>query len=258
MLHFTQYGEGPQTLVLLHGFMESTEIWQLMTPYLSKEFTIISIDLPGHGESEPIHDVNLMDKMAKDVMEVLIHLQRNRVHLLGHSMGGYTALAFAELYPQSLKSLTLFFSSYFEDNADKKDQRERSLRIISENYKSYANAGIPPLFNPYELEALTGPIQLAKEVALSTPVTGVLASVKGMIERPNRKTVIEELDCKIMFILGRHDQAIDSDKLYKDLPQKANIKAYILDCGHNGHLELPEVCGQVINHELLTNTAIAP
>ncbi|MHA6696451.1 alpha/beta fold hydrolase [Chryseobacterium sp. A321] len=258
MLHFTQHGEGPQTLVLLHGFMESTAIWQLMSPFLSKEFTVVSIDLPGHGDSQPLHEVNFMDKMAKDVMEVLIHLQRKRVHLLGHSMGGYAALAFAELYPQSLKSLTLFFSSYFEDSEDKKDQRARSLRIISENFKSYANAGIPPLFSQFELKALSGPIQLAKEVALATPVEGVLASVKGMMERPNRKAVIEELDCKIMFVLGRHDQAIESDKLYKDLPQKANIKAYVLDCGHNGHLEIPEVCAQVINHELLTNTAIAP
>ncbi len=255
MLHYTLHGDGPQTLVLLHGFMESQSIWQLMETHLSEEFTLIKIDLAGHGDSSVAHEINSMDVMAKDVMEVLIHLQCTRVHLLGHSMGGYIALAFAELYPSYLKSLTLFFSSYFADSREKRDQRERSLRVIAENFKAYALAGIPPLFSPYELKALASEVKLAKEVALQTPVEGVLASVKGMMARPNRRSIIEEMDSKVLIILGRHDGAIDSHSLFKDLPLKSSLKAYMLDCGHNGHLEIPELCAAVINHELLSNTA---
>lgn len=74
-----------------------------------------------------------------------------------------------------------------------------------------------------------------------------------MIERTDKKAVLENLDAKILVIAGKHDNAVKTDVLIKDLPDKTNIKSYILDCGHNGHLEKPEVCGAIINTELLHN-----
>jgi len=253
MLNFEMYGNGKETLVLLHGFMENMSIWDDMQPYLSEDFTLLKIDLPGHGRSEKIAEIQTMGMMAEEVKKVIDDLDLEKVHLLGHSMGGYTSLAFAEKYPENLKSLTLFFSTYFPDDEEKKEQRRKSFRIIEDAFNHYVNAGIPNLFNPDELDILEGKINLAKEIALSTDNLGALACVKGMIERSDRKSVLENLDAKILVLAGKHDNAVKTENTIKNLPDKTNIKSYILDCGHNGHWEKPEICAAIINTELLHN-----
>ncbi len=250
MLHYTVTPTGSIPLVLLHGFLESSEIWKLLEPHLDAKFKIIKIDLPGHGKSPSLFPVNTMELMADAVLEVTSELGLEKFHLLGHSMGGYTALAIGEKSPEKLFSLTLFFSSYFQDSPEKKDLRARSLRVIEENFPAYAKAGIAPLFNPNELDSLKEEMELAKHVALQTSVEGTLASVQGMMERKTRKSVIENLNVTTLVISGKHDQAVSSQELLSDLPERKKIKSYLLDCGHNGHLECPEICASIINFEL--------
>ena len=120
MLNFKRSGKGKQSLVLLHGVMESLEIWRDMLPDLEENFDVIRIDLPGHGKSPVLAEVQTMELMAEAVQEVLIDQNINKFHLLGHSMGGYVSLAYAQKHSQNLKSLTLFFSSYFADDEVKK------------------------------------------------------------------------------------------------------------------------------------------
>lgn len=254
MLNFEVSDNGNETLVLLHGFMENLSIWDDLEPYLSKEFTLVKIDLPGHGHSELYGEVHSMEMMADEVKKVLDDLTfQTNIHILGHSMGGYVALAFAEKYPEYLKTLTLFFSTYFPDDDEKKEQRRRSFQIIQEAFPHYVNAGIPNLFNPDELDILEGKINLAKEIALSTDNLGALACVKGMIDRPDRIAVLENPEIKFLILAGKHDNAVKTETVIKHLPKATNIKSYILDCGHNGHWEKPEVCAAAINTELLHN-----
>lgn len=253
MLNYEISGNGKENLVLLHGFMESLLIWEDLEPFLSKKFRLIKIDLPGHGRSSILGEVHTMELIADEVKKVTDKLNLEKFYLLGHSMGGYVSLAFAEKFPEVLKTLILFFSTYFPDDEEKKEQRRKSFRIVQENFRTYVSAGIPNLFNPNEKDILEGKIEFAKEVAFSTKPEGALASVNGMIERTDKKAVLENLDAKILVIAGKHDNAVKTDVLIKDLPDKTNIKSYILDCGHNGHLEKPEVCGAIINTELLNN-----
>ncbi len=253
MLNYEISGNGTENLVLLHGFMENLLIWEDMESFLSKKFRLIKIDLPGHGRSKSLGKVHHMETMAEKVKEITDKLKLEKFHLLGHSMGGYVALAFAEKFESNLESLTLFFSTYFPDDDEKKELRRKSFRIIQENFSTYVSAGIPNLFNPNEKDILEGKIKLAKEIALSTNPLGALASVKGMIERTDKKNVIENLQSKVLVIAGKHDAAVKTDTMIKDLPNKTNIKSYILDCGHNGHWEKPEVCAAIINSELLHN-----
>lgn len=253
MLNFEINGAGKENLVLLHGFMENTTIWKYMEPFLSDKFTIIKIDLPGHGKSDIIAEVQSMELMADAVKEVCDHLQISNFHLLGHSMGGYISLAYAEKYPKDLKTMTLFFSTYFADDEEKKKTREKSLRIIKEAFPNYAKAGIPNLFNSNEFDVLESEIDFAKEVALSTNNMGALASTKGMIERTDKSKVMENFEGKILVIAGKHDNAVRTSATIENLPDSTNIKSYVLDCGHNGHLEKPSICGEIINTELLHN-----
>ncbi|SEW48844.1 Pimeloyl-ACP methyl ester carboxylesterase [Chryseobacterium wanjuense] len=251
MLNFERKGNGKETLVLLHGFMENLSIWDDMEPHLSEKFSLLKIDLPGHGQSEILAEVQTMELMAEEVKKVLDDQNLKKVHLLGHSMGGYISLGFAEKHPEYLKSLTLFFSSYLPDDAEKKEQRIKSYRIIKDAFAHYVRAGVPNLFNPNERDVLEGKIETALEVALSTNNLGALASVKGMVERTDKKHVLENLDAKILVLAGKHDNAVKTELMIKNLPDKTNIKSYVLDCGHNGHWEKPSICAEIINTELL-------
>jgi len=251
MLHYEITGKGKEKLVLLHGFMENLRIWDEMEPMLSSEFTLIKIDLPGHGSSKVFGETHTMELMANEVKKVTDFLNIQQFHILGHSMGGYVSLAFAAQFPKVLKTLTLFFSTYFADDEDKKEQRQKSLRIIKESFPTYINAGVPNLFNPNEKDTLEGKINLAKEIALSTKNEGVLAAVKGMIERTDKSDLLKTFQERILVLAGKHDSAINTEKTLQNLPDNTNIKSYLLDCGHNGHWEKPEICAAIINTELL-------
>ncbi|RMZ58133.1 alpha/beta hydrolase [Chryseobacterium nematophagum] len=253
MLYFEKKGSGKETLVLLHGFMENLSIWNDLEMHLSKDFSLLKIDLPGHGKSDILAEVHTMELMAQEVKKVLDTQNLEKIHLLGHSMGGYVSLAFAEKYPEKLKSLTLFFSTYFPDDDDKKQQRIKSYRIIKEAFPHYVKAGIPNLFNPNERDILEGKIEIALEVALSTNNLGALAAVKGMVERTDKKHILEKLDAKILILAGKHDNAVKTETMIQNLPERTHIKSYIIDCGHDGHWEKPSICAEIINIELLHN-----
>lgn len=253
MLHFEIKGNGKETLVLLHGFMENMTIWEDMEKHLSEKFSLLKIDLPGHGKSDRIAEIQTMELMAEEVKKVIDKQGLQSVHLLGHSMGGYISLAFAEKYPEYLKSLTLFFSTYFTDDEVKKEQRVKSYRIIKDAFAHYARAGVPNLFNPNEKDILEGKINKALEIALSTDNLGALACAKGMVERTDKRSVLENLEAKILVLAGKYDNAVKVTQTIHHLPDKTNIKSYILDCGHNGHWEKPSICAEIINTELLHN-----
>ena len=251
MLHHEISGKGKETLVLLHGFMEDSTVWKMMLPQLEQNFRCVTIDLPGHGQSPTDKEVLTMDYNAQQVREVLDELQLEKVHLLGHSMGGYTALAFAKKYAARLDSLTLFFSSFMADTEEKKEQREKSIRLIREKMESYIKNSTPDLFNENEKESLRKEIDFAVKVALRTKPESAIAALKGMIEREDTLDVLKTLEAKIVVIAGRHDSAVKTDTTWDKLPDRENIKGYLIESGHNGHLERPEICSAIISRELL-------
>lgn len=251
MLHYEKSGSGKETLVLLHGFMENSIMWNELEPHLSQDFSLLKIDLPGHGKSEKTADIQTMHLMSEAVKEVLDQENIAQFHLLGHSMGGYVALAFAEKWEDRLKSLTLFFSSYLEDDEEKKEQRKKSYRIIQEAFPQYVRAGVPNLFNENEHLFLERKIQTAINIALTTDPQAALACVKGMVERTDKSHLLQSLNCRILILAGKHDSAVKTEAVLENLPDRTNIKSYILDCGHNGHWEKPGICAEIINTELL-------
>lgn len=252
MLHYETTGTGPETLVLLHGLMQNSTMWAEMLPGLSEKFRLIKIDLPGHGRSPMSAEVHTVELMAAKVQQVVAHLGLEDFHLLGHSMGGYTALAYAEKYPEMLKSLTLFFSTYLPDSEEKKETRRKSFRLIREEFERYVSASVPLAFNPYTLDEMEDKVALSKKLALETGSEASLATIKGIMERPDRRHILEEFAGKVLLLNGRHDNAVDSIETIQALPQKPNIKSYLLDCGHNGHWEQPVVSSTIINEELLS------
>ena len=233
--------------------MENTTIWEEMEAHLSKDFTLIKIDLPGHGKSKVYQEIHTVELMAEKVKEVIDFLKLEKINLLGHSLGGYVSLAFSEKFPEILESMTLFFSTTVADDQEKKAIRRRSIAVIDENFETFVKTSIPNLFSNNEKDILEGKIELAKNIAKSTDKEGVKAAQLGMAERPDRTEILENLDAKILIIAGKYDNAVKTENLLKIIPEKTNIKTYVLDCGHNGHWEKPTICAEIINTELFHN-----
>lgn len=251
MLHYEISGKGTENLVLLHGLMENSDIWKMMEPFLHQDFKLIKIDLPGHGKSPRLEPELTMNSFAKKVNETLTLLNIHHFHLLGHSLGGYVSLAFQKMFPKKIKSLVLFFSNYLQDTETKILTRQKSIKIIKENFPLYAKATTLSCFDENNAEHLKTEIDFATQIALSTQPEEVIKTMQSIIHRENQTSLLENSKTKITIIAGNHDQAIDTKEMIKNLPQNNEIAYYTLNCGHNGHLEKPEICASILKSELL-------
>ena len=111
-ISFSDIGTGA-TVVLLHGFLENKTMWKDLAPKLAEKNRVISIDLLGHGQSDCLGYIHSMEENAEIVKAILSNLKIRKAIIIGHSMGGYIALAFAELFPQFLKELNFSLVDLF-------------------------------------------------------------------------------------------------------------------------------------------------
>lgn len=132
LLKYTSEGQG-RAIVFLHGFCEQKTIWSDFVKGLSKEYRTLCLDLPGFGESELTEDIKNLSGYADKVYETLQALDIGKCLLVGHSMGGYVALAYAKKYASSLSGISLFHSTALADNADKKDNRDKTIEFVESN-----------------------------------------------------------------------------------------------------------------------------
>jgi pimeloyl-ACP methyl ester carboxylesterase len=109
-LQYTDEGQG-EPVLLLHGFAVNSDLnWRLpgITAALARQFRVIALDLRGHGLSGKPHASGEYGlEMVRDVPRLLDHLQLEKAHLVGYSLGGFVALKAASLYPRRLRDLTL-------------------------------------------------------------------------------------------------------------------------------------------------------
>jgi pimeloyl-ACP methyl ester carboxylesterase len=206
-------------VVLVHGFGEDGDIWEKQIDFLKAHFTLIIPDLPGSGKSELIADMSIegMADVIKKIISVELsnflpnQLGTEGATIIGHSMGGYIALAIAEKYPQLLNKLGLFHSSAFADSEEKKAARKKSIDFIQTNGAyEFLKTAIPGLFflghdsskpsDPY-IDALV-------EKSRNFTPEALVKYYQAMIARPDRTAVLKNFLHPILFILGEHDQAV--------------------------------------------------
>ena len=145
-ISYTDQGKG-SVVVLLHGFLENSTMWNAFVPVIDKRNRVITIDLLGHGTTDCIGYVHSMEDQADMVHAVLQHLKIRKAILIGHSMGGYVALAFAELYPENIKGLVLLNSTSRADNEERKTNRDRAIKAVKQNYTAFVRMSIANLFS---------------------------------------------------------------------------------------------------------------
>src|SRR5262249_51418582 len=117
-------------IVLLHGFIEEGVIWSGAAKSLSKNYKVIVPDLEGFGNSPLKIELLSMEYYAGEVFDMLKKEGVKKCVLIGHSMGGYIALDFAEKFPQMLSGLGLVNSHCYEDTTAKKENRKKAIEFI--------------------------------------------------------------------------------------------------------------------------------
>lgn len=234
-ISYSDTGKGT-AVVLLHGFLENQKMWQNFIPEWSKKNRVITIDLLGHGATECLGYVHTMEDNAAVVHEVLRELRIRKVIFVGHSMGGYVALAFAEMYPEYIKGLVLLNSTSRADSDEKKKNRERAIKLVKQNYESFVRISIANLFSEDNREILAAEIENTKTEALKTPLQGIVASLEGMKIRKDRKTVLLSANYPIMLILGKKDGVLNYEENAEQIENTA-VKLVTFPDGHMSHIE---------------------
>lgn len=236
-INFQDIGAG-NVIVLLHGFMESLKIWDKIAEVLAESFRVISIDLPGHGKSSIIADTHPMELMAEEVKNILEILGINKCILVGHSMGGYVSMAFADLYPNLLKGLVLFHSHASADTSEAKIKRDRTIKVVGKDHINFIKEFIPDLYATFNLEKFNNEIENNVNMALQTSKDGIIAALKGMKSRKNRVEILNKLKIPILLIAGKYDKIIPVETLLGQIDNKENVVINILDdAGHMGMIE---------------------
>jgi pimeloyl-ACP methyl ester carboxylesterase len=247
-------GQG-KPVILLHGFGEDGSIWQNQATFLQNHFHLIIPDLPGSGTSESIADMT-MDGMAGLVKEIITiefpetSNEAGSFVLIGHSMGGYITLAFAQNYPAIPAAFGLFHSSAFADSEEKKTSRLKSIEFINKNGAyEFLKTSLPGLFwhghnglkaiNPYEIDLV--------ENGKNFSPAALVAYYYAMINRPDRITVLQNFNRPVLFIIGENDPAIPFDQSLKQCYLPIESHVHILrNSAHMGMLEEPEKCNGIL------------
>lgn len=234
-IHYETYGKGP-AVVLLHGFLESSSMWTPLLPQLSKHNLIITIDFPGHGKSGVISESHSMELMAEVVNEMLQHLEINQATFIGHSMGGYVTLAFAELFSEKIEKLILLNSTPAADSEERKQDRNRALRLIDKNPSAFISMAITNLFAEGSREKLSEEMNILKEEANSFSLEGIKAAVRGMRDRKDRTEVLKNFKREKYSILSEKDPLLEIEET-KKLAEICNSKVIKIGGGHHSTYE---------------------
>jgi len=237
-ISFTDSGEGT-AIIFLHGFLENKKMWQDYVTLYSEKHRIITIDLLGHGETDCLGYIHSMEENANAVNEVLEHLNIEKAIIVGHSMGGYVSLAFAELYPEKIQKLVLLNSTSKEDNAEKKLNRTRAIKTVKQNYVNFVSLAISNLFSENNRTRLETEIEKVKEQALKTPLQGVVASLEGMKIRKDRETFLQKNLFPVLLVLGKQDPVLNYEESITQI-EDTTAELVSFDDGHMSHIENKE------------------
>ncbi|QQZ10535.1 2-succinyl-6-hydroxy-2,4-cyclohexadiene-1-carboxylate synthase [Heyndrickxia vini] len=258
--HVNIIGKG-EPVIMLHGFTGDMTSWDGINPYLKEKNQLILIDILGHGKTEiPINiDRFHIEKVAKDIRDILLHLKINKTNILGYSMGGRLALTFTFLYPKMVNKLILESASPgIETEEGRKLRRENdeklANKIMDEGVESFVHFWTNiPLFNSQK--RLDHSIQeKVKQQRLQNAPIGLANSLKGMGtgKMPSLWDRLHQLDIPVLILSGSLDEKYCDigKKMKSNLP---HVMHYIFeDIGHAIHVEDSQKFGTIIM-EFLSN-----
>lgn len=235
-IHYSVTGKGP-VIVFVHGFGEDSKVWRKQQNAFPN-YTLIIPDLPGSGASEMIEDMS-MEGLAK-VLEVILNEERiDQCVMIGHSMGGYITLAFAEKLEQRLKGFGLFHSTAYADSETKKEIRQKGIAFIKEHGAfPFLRTSIPNLFGSSTQEQNQALIEEQIQLCSGFTDAALITYYESMMERPDRTVILKNTALPVLFMLGEYDTAVPlQDGLQQCHLPKLSYVHILEESGHMGMLE---------------------
>ena len=227
-------GEG-MVLFLIHGFPENGSIWNGQVDFLKKYFRVIVPDIPGSGKSSYNSSLTSIDDFADVMKSIITHEKLQQVVMIGHSMGGYIILSFAEKYSSLLKAFGFVHSTAFADTEEKKQNRQKRIAFMEAHgvYPFIKNT-IPNLFSKNFREAHPAKIASLVEQGRNFDKKALQQYYKAMMDREDKTDVLRNTDLPVLFICGDEDMAAPLSDLKQQIYLPACSHIHILS--HMAHM----------------------
>ncbi len=226
-------------VVFLHGYCETSYIWKNFAKHLSRRYRVIRFDLPGFGKSPRLNYAFSLKDVAAEIKEILDDRKVSNYVLIGHSLGGYVALAFAKQFSYTVRGLGLFHSHVFQDSAEKKNSRTKLIDFIKGNgVTPFIKTFIPSLFYERNIRIHEETIDDLKNLAGKTSPEMVMEYARAMRDRENSVEFIKKYQKPVMFIIGEKDQSLPLRKSLEQAVMPSN--SHILRLKEVAHMGMYE------------------
>ena len=230
-------------LLLLHGFLGSSDDWRFLVEYLEQSFYLILIDLPGHGESVSVSAMNneqgALSFIHKPIDKILEHLDIQRLSVLGYSLGGRIAMSYALAFPDKIQYLIIESGHFGLACAAEKKARQQSDQYWAERFNSEPLADVlqdwysQPVFA--ELSSSSRQLLIAERQRYSGKMLGDVLLAFSLAHQPDYTKAFALASFSILFICGENDQkftAIGKRLEHEGIVDQCRI---IAGAGHNVH-----------------------
>lgn len=235
-IHVQFYGKEGEPVVFLHGFLESSEAWEAFIPSFYPTHQLVVPDLFGHGKTPRFGAVHTMEEMARAVEKIMDTAGMASAKFIGHSMGGYVSLAFLEQFPERVSGILLLNSSPFADSNARLKERDQVIKIVQKHKEIMVKSGVTRLFSPENRALFKGRIERLIEQALKMETASIIATTKGMKQRPDRTQVLKEYKGDKWIFAGQKDALISCDAL-KKVALETTARFYKFPGGHMTYIE---------------------
>jgi len=230
-------------VVLLHAFPFGRDVWSDVLAGLAARFRVISVDARGFGESAlrvrgGSSAPYALTDLADDVAGLLDALAIERVALLGMSMGGYTALAFAAHHAHRLTALVLADTRAAADTPDARDKREEALATVhGRGADAYLDGSLARLVSP----SATPAVHALVRRRAAAHADSLVAGIEAMRDRPDRTAELPAIACPTLALCGAEDQVTppaEMRRMSQAIPGAHYVE--LPRTGHLSHVEAPE------------------
>ncbi len=249
MLHFFEKGQG-HPLIFLHGFCESGEMWHYLADSMSTQYRVICPDLPGFGNSALTHPIQSLEEVAEQLEDWMQAEQIQNPIVMGHSLGGYVALALLERMGDRLKAIGLLPSTAFGDDLEKKEMRNRTLTFLKKHGAAkFVISFVPQLFPEHRRIELAEAIAQSIEDGKRSSLEGLLAYTLAMRDRKDRMEVLQQFAGPKLLLAGTLDGSV---KIESSRAQQGAYTHYteLEGVGHLGMVEEKEKTLAVVQNFL--------
>ncbi len=239
-------------VMLVHGFTEDRRIWDPLLSGIENKYQWIIPDLPGSGDSSYNDSLKSLSDFAEIISAILENENLQELVLIGHSMGGYISLAFAEKYPEKIRALGLFHSSSYPDSEEKKEARDKNIRFIQNNDPSlFIEQSIPGLFSDYFKAEHPEEIQKLIDHYANFKRESLVQYLDAMKNRLRTTGVLKSITKPVLFIMGEEDKAVPvKDSLEQcHLPRISYIHI-LTRTAHMGMIENTSLCNSFVDRFL--------